>query len=86
MPRDSPASITLAPGFHRMPVQQKVSLMSNDSIFDNAELVAIDDSAKSAAAAASVPSALRLLPSGMVVCIPYSGGWFSACFLTLAGP
>jgi hypothetical protein len=60
----SPAAIALSPGFHRIPVQQKVSVMGNDSIFDSAELHAIDAFANSAAAT-SVPPALRLLPSGM---------------------
>jgi len=30
-----PPTITLSPGFHRVPVQQKVSLITNDSIFDS---------------------------------------------------
>jgi hypothetical protein len=74
-PHDSTASVTLSPGFHRIPVLQKVSLMGNDTIFDSAELYAIDASAKSAAAA-SAPPALRLLPSGIVVhtCVAPVGG------------
>ncbi len=60
-----PPTVALKPGFHRMPVQHKVSIISNDSLFDSTELSSIDAAANSGAAAASVPRALRILPSGL---------------------
>ena len=69
-------TVALKPGFHRMPVQHKVSIISNDSLFDSTELSSIDAAANSAAAAASVPRALRILPSGLArsTCLPLGPG------------
>jgi len=56
--------IAVKAGFHRVPAQHRVSLISNDAIFDGAELAAIDSAASSAAAALTLPP-LRVLPSGL---------------------
>jgi len=58
-------AVALSPGFQRVPMQQKVSVLSNDSIFDSLELSAIDTAANASAAASSHPSPLRVLPSGL---------------------
>ena len=57
-------TVVLKPGFQRVPVQNKVSLVSNDSLFDSSELLSIDTTANSVAATATPSPELRILPSG----------------------
>lgn len=59
-------TVALSPGFQRVPMQQKVSVVSNDSIFDSLELSSIDSLGNSPAAVASDPCSLRVLPSARV--------------------